>query len=86
MGISKKQPSASYQLNCPEKVVVEKNIKIILLAVDSCFTAMVCRNLRQAYLLEVGLTQIPADHAALSIVCHVGLHVDFSSTNFSLGL
>jgi hypothetical protein len=35
---------------------------------------------------EVGLTQIPVDHAPLSIVRHVGLHVDFSSTNFFLGL
>jgi hypothetical protein len=32
--------------------------------------------------LEVGLMQIPVDHAPLSIVRHVGLHVDFSSTNF----
>ena len=47
---------------------------------------MVSRNLRQAHLLEVGLTQITVDHAPLSITCHVGLHVDFSSMNFSLGL
>ena len=47
---------------------------------------MVSRNLRQAHLLEVGLTQIPVDHAPLSTTSHVGLHVDFSSTNFSLGL
>ena len=53
---------------------------------DSYFTAMVYRNLRQAYLLEVGLTEILEDHGALSITYHVGLHVDFSSTNFSLGL
>ena len=46
---------------------------------------MVSRNLRQAHLLEVGLMQIPVDHAPLSTTCHVGLHVDFSSTNFSLG-
>jgi hypothetical protein len=57
--ICKKWPSASYQLNCPEKVIVEKKIKIILPTIHSCFTAMVCHNLRQAYLLEVGLTQIP---------------------------
>jgi hypothetical protein len=38
---------------------------------------MVSRNFRQAHLLEVGLTQIPIDHAPLSIV----RHVDFSSTN-----
>jgi hypothetical protein len=58
-------------------------IKIIMPSVDNCLTTMVCRNLRQAYLLDVGLTQIPADHGALSIACHVGLHVDFSSMNFS---
>ena len=43
---------------------------------------MVSRNLHEAHLQEVGLTQIPVDRAPLSIVCHVGLHVDFSSTNF----
>ena len=47
---------------------------------------MVSQNLCQAHLLEVGLTQIPVDHAPLSTTSHVGLHVDFSSTNFSLGL
>jgi hypothetical protein len=52
---------------CP----IGKNIKKI----------MVSRNLRQAHLLEVGLTQFSVDHAPWSIVRHVGLHVDFSSTN-----
>jgi hypothetical protein len=33
-------------------------------------------------LLEVGPTQISTEYAALSIACHVGLHVDFSFTNF----
>jgi hypothetical protein len=47
---------------------------------------MVSRNFHQAHLLEAGLTQIPVDHAPLSVVRHVGLHVDFSSTNFFLGL
>src|ERR1700738_3989491 len=42
---------------------------------------IVYRNLCQAHLLEVGLTQIPVDHAPLSTTCHVGLHVDFSSMN-----
>jgi hypothetical protein len=46
---------------------------------------MVSQNLRQAHLLEVELTQIPVDHAHLSTTCHVGLHVEFSSTNFSWG-
>jgi len=43
---------------------------------------MVSRNFRQTRLLDVGLTQILVDHAPLSIVSHVGLHVDFPSTNF----
>jgi hypothetical protein len=47
---------------------------------------MVSRNFCQTHLLEEGLTQILVDHAPLSIVRHVGLHVDFSSTNFLLGL
>ena len=38
---------------------------------------MVSQILRQAHLLEVGLTKIPGDHETLSIVRHVGLHVDF---------
>ena len=47
---------------------------------------MVSWNFRQTHLLEVGMTQIPVDHAPLFIVRHVGLHVDFSSMNFLLGL
>ena len=47
---------------------------------------MVSRNLRQADLLEVGLMKITGDHETLSIVHHVGLHVDFSSMKSSLGL
>jgi hypothetical protein len=46
----------------------------------------VSRNLRQAHLQKVGLTQISGDHETLSIVCHVGLHVDFSFMKSSLGL
>jgi hypothetical protein len=61
---------------CPEICHAGKNIKKV----------MVSRKFRQTHLLEVGLTQIPVDHAPLSIVRHVGLHVDFSSTNFFLGL
>ena len=61
---------------CLEICLVGKNIKKV----------MVSQNVRQAHLLEVGLTQIPVDHAPLSIVRHVGLHVTFSSTNSSLGL
>ena len=47
---------------------------------------MVSWNFRKTHLLEVGLTQIPGDHSPLSIVHHVGLHVDFSTTNFFMGL
>jgi hypothetical protein len=42
---------------------------------------MVSHNFHQTHLLKVGLAQIPVDHAPLSIVRHVGLHMDFSSTN-----
>ena len=42
--------------------------------------------LRQVHLLEVSLTKIPGDDETLSIICHIGLHVDFSSMKFSLGL
>ena len=38
---------------------------------------MVSRSLCQAHLLEVNLTQILGDHETLTIVYHVGLHVDF---------
>ena len=46
---------------------------------------MVRRDLRHAYLLEVGLTQIPANHEIISIVYHVRVHVDYSSMVISLG-
>ena len=36
--------------------------------------------------MEVGLTQIPADHETLSMVCHVGILVDLSSMIISLDL
>jgi hypothetical protein len=60
----------------PEIYPAGKNIKKIMVSQDFC----------QTHLLEMGLTQILVDHAPLSIVCHVGLHVDFSSTNFFWGL
>ena len=47
---------------------------------------MVSWNVRQAHLSEVGLMRIPGDHETLSIVHHVGLHLDFSSMKSSLGL
>ena len=37
-------------------------------------------------LLKVGMMKIPGDHATLSIVRHVRLHIDFSSTKSSLDL
>ena len=40
----------------------------------------------QKNLLEVELIKILGDHETLSKVCHVGLHVDFSSMKSSLGL
>ena len=66
-----------YSEICPEICPAKKKIKKKI---------MVSRNFRQTHLLEVGLMQIPVDHAPLSIVRHVGLHVDFSSMNFLLGL
>ena len=48
---------------------------------------MISQNLHLAHLLEVGLKNSPGDHETLSIVRHVGLHVeDFSSMKSSLGL
>ena len=47
---------------------------------------MVSRNLHQAHLLEVGLTKILRDHETLSIIRHVGIHVDFSSMKSSFSL
>ena len=47
---------------------------------------MVSRNMRQAHLLEVGLTKFLEDHETLSIVRHVRFHVDFSSIKSSLDL
>ena len=35
-------------------------------------------NLREAYLLKVGLAQIMADHEPLFMSCHVGIHMDFA--------
>ena len=57
-----------------------------MITIDNCFTMMVLQNLRQVHLLEVGLIQIPTYHAPLFKTCHVGLHIDFSSTNFSMDL
>ena len=56
---------------CPEICPIGKNIHILK-------RVTVSRNLSQTHLLEVGLTEIPGDREALSIVRHVGLHVDFS--------
>ena len=47
---------------------------------------MVSQNLCEAHLLKAGLLKISGDHETLFIVCHVGLHVDFSSMKSSSGL
>ena len=46
---------------------------------------MVSRNFRQAHLQELGLMQIPRGRETLSIVRHVGLHLDFSSIEIFFG-
>ena len=47
---------------------------------------MVCWNLWNAYLVEVSLMQISANHKTSSIVYHVRNHVDVSIHVFSFGL
>ena len=47
---------------------------------------MICRNLHEAYLLEVGLMPIPTNHETISIVYHVKIHVDFPCMTISFGL
>ena len=46
---------------------------------------MISRNLRQAHLLEIR-DENSGDHGTLSIARHVGLHLDFSSMKFSMGI
>ena len=48
-------------------------------------TTMVCSNLCKIYLLEVRLKHILTNHETLIIVCHVGIHANFSSVTISLG-
>ena len=86
LGIWKKWPSAYFKLVCHVKITIVKNIIITPITIDSYCTTRLCWNLCQAYLLEVDLTQILAKHAPLSTTSHVGRHVDFSTTNYSLGL
>ena len=62
--------------SCPQICHVGKNIK----------KSHGLLEFASAHLEEVGLAQIPVDHAPLSTTCHIGLHVDFSSMNFLLGL
>ena len=67
------------------KYVIEYVLKFVLL--DKLLEKiMVSWNLCHAHLLEVGMMQTPGDHETVSIVCHVGFHVDFSSMKSSLGL
>ena len=63
------------------ELILEFTLQFVLLE-----KIVISKNLYQAHLLEVDLTQIPVDHAPLPTTCHVGLHVDFSSTNFFLNL
>ena len=80
--IGRDDPLPLFDLSVMEKLLLEKYIKIIMTIIDNCFITTVFRNLREAYFSEMGLTQILAYYPQLD----VGLHVDFSSTNFSLGL
>ena len=64
--------------------IMESILKFVMLK-KYIQTIMVSQNLHQAHLLEVGLTKIPEVHETLSIVCHVGLHVDFSSMKVFFG-
>ena len=65
---------------CYKRIGVCSNVLIecilIFVCRTNCLTDMVCWSLRQAYPLEVGLLQIPAYCATLSIFGHGGIHVD----------
>ena len=66
------------------KYVIESALKFVML--KNIKRIMVSRNLRQAHLLEVGMTKIPGEHETLFLVRHVGLRANFSSMKFSLGV
>jgi hypothetical protein len=51
-----------------------RNGKVIFIEID-----MVRWNMRQSYLLEVDMTQIPTNHETLFVICYVNIHVNFSS-------
>jgi hypothetical protein len=78
----------SFVLESVVQSIMEFSLQFILKSVllEKNMNKASLLNLRQAHLLEVGLTKILGDHETLSIVHHVGLHVDFSSMKFSLGL
>jgi hypothetical protein len=57
--------------------------RVIVRALGSHTINMICRNVHQAYLLEVGSTQILANHKTLFVVCHARIHVIFSSMIYS---
>jgi hypothetical protein len=59
---------------CPIIYPTGKNVKKIT----------VSRNLRQPHLLEMDLMKIPGDHETLSIVRHVGLHVDLDGLTHAM--
>ena len=52
--------------------------------VPMCWLTWFVRICVKFYFLGVGLMQIWADHETLHVVCHVGIHVDFSSMIISL--
>ena len=57
-------------------VMLDKTFKKITVSLSLCL----------AHLLEVGRMKILRDRETLSIVRHVGLHIDFSSMKSSLDL
>ena len=74
-----------YVLEYTMEFLLESTLKFVMLE-KLLKKVMVSWNLIQAHLMEVRLTKIQGDHETLSIVRHVGLHVDFSSMKSSLGL
>ena len=79
-------PLSCPALISPRKVIVEK--RIILNNHGKWWQLLNCHNLSEfasGHLQEVGLMHILADYVTLIILCHVGLHVDFTFMKFSLG-
>ena len=51
---------------------------------DQLLVDMIYQKLHHAYVLEMAMAHIPIDHEIWYVACHVGVHVDFSSTIISL--